>query len=324
MRLAQLSQTGDFERGTAALARMLEDPFIAFLDGASAFEQDATDFDYRPVSATGTIQGRDIGGEYTPSTEEPNDKQTGALAMMGDALHIDISHIEDDRRGLRDLGGWIDKKLNKKFVGWRTGLSVRFFNGSGAGTPRQMKGWKTIYNGTDNLPGFGITGVLDAAGYASGAPDSLDLSDPANWNLFVEIMEFALSQVDDPQGIAMNKELYARARTIAREKNLLGTTRNHLDQPLLTWGETPMIRLRDGCITNTEPDNAETPATNTTSLYIMSPAEGRMCVATNSGLWWYEDMPLESKQSGQIRWEFRGENRVEEENAARRLRNLLV
>ncbi len=322
MRLAQVSNVGEFERGTAALSRMLEDPWIAFLDGASAFELEPTDYDYRPITGTTTVQTRGAGGSYTSTDEAPDDRLTGALAFHGDSQDVDISYIEDDKRGLRDLGGWLDKRIGKKFKSWRNGLVGLSFNGTGAGTPRQMTGLKTIYNGSSNLPGFGITGVIDAASYASGAPNSLDLSDPDNWNIFVRIMDFAIAQVENPLGIPLNKEMYATVRMIAREKNLLGTTRNHLDQPLETWGTTPLIRMVDGAITNTEPDNAGVPVNETSSIYVLSPGEGRIAVVTNSGLYWHEKDHQEGKESGRIEWEMRLENKVEEENAGRRVRNL--
>lgn len=324
-RLASVSNTGGYERGAAALAYLLQDPYIAFLDQYNAFEEDTTDFDYRPDDGSGSIQERALGGAYTPSTETPAGRQNGALALMGDGLQIDISHIKDHESGKRDLGGWIDKRLNKKYRGWRGGLVQRMFNGTGAGSPRQMTGWKTIFDGSTNLPGYSITGVIDAAGYASGSPDSLDLTDKANYPLFVEIMDFIIAQVDDPRGLCMNKEMYARMQTIAVELNLMGSVRNHLDQPLLTWKDTPMIRLRDGAVTNVEPDNAGTPVNNTTSIWVQSPGEQRLAVVTNSGLEWYEDIPtMETKQSGQIRWEFRAENKAEDENACRRARNFKI
>ena len=323
--LTPISQVGDTERGSAALARLLEvSPVIRFLDGASAFEVDATDFDWRPDDATTTVQTRAAGGSYTSADETPSSKQNGSLAFHGDSLDIDISHIADDQRNLRDLGGWIDRRLGKKYTSWGKGMEAKLFNGTGAGSPREMKGLKTIFDGVTNLPGYTITGVKDATSVLSGSPDSFDLTVEANYDPFLELLQFTIAEVENPQGILCDKELFARVSTIAQKNHIKGESRDQFGRPVVTFDTIPLIKVLDGTITNTEPDNAGTPVNNTTSLYVLSPGEERLSVVTNSGLYFNEKLHLESKESGRIEWEMRCEWKPEEKNAGRRLRNIKV
>lgn len=323
--LAAVSQLGDSERGPAALARLIEiSPLIRFLDQHGAFELDATDFDWRPEDGTTTVKTRALGGAYTASTQTPSAKQTGELAIHGDQLDIDISHIADADRGIRDLGTWIDKRLGSLYKSWAKGFEAKLIYGDHTATPAEIKGLHNIFDGSTNLPGFSITGVVDAASALSGTPDSFDLSNSANYDAFLELVQNTLAQVEDPRGIACNKELYARMSTIAREKHIRGEARDQFGRPVVTFDGVPLIKVLDGTITNTEDDNAATPVAETTSLDILSPGEQRLSIVTNSGLYFNEKLHLESKESGEITWEVRAQWKVEEKNAMRRIRNIKV
>jgi len=292
---------------------------MQFLEQNSGFEQDATEFDFRPDDETTTVKGRELGEVYESVREEPSAKETLALALHGDRMHVDRSHVEDDRRGLRDLQGWLERRLGKLYRSWAKGFEAVLFNGDHTATPAQMKGLSKVYNGTTNLPGFGITGVLSAHNYTDGADQSMDLGDSANWDAFFEMMYLALSEVDDPKGIVVGKELYARVNTIARERHIRGESRDLLGRIIPNWDGVPIIRAKDGTIPTNEA-NADASATDTTSLYILSPGEQRLSVVTNSGLYFNEKLDLETQEGMGIEWEIRSQWKVEEKNAGRRVR----
>src|SRR5690606_4044452 len=102
-------------------------------------------------------------------------------------------------------------------------------------------------------------------------------------------------------------------------KHILGETRDQFGNPVPTFGGVPFIKLLAGSITNTEPDNAGTPNTNTTSLVITSAGEGRVSVVTNSGLDFRDIGELEGKESERMTWEIRSQTKVEEERSILRV-----
>lgn len=323
MRLAPISTVGDSERGRAALALLLTaDPFIAHMDAVGAFEQDTMAFNWRPDDATGVIQRRDLGGAYTPANQTPNALQVAEQALMGDSIQADIALIRDQELGGNRMELWFDKRLRTRFLDWAEKLGVQFWQGSGAGVPRQIKGLINIFNGTDDLPGFtGEKGVLEAHTMA-GVANSLDLTDEANWGAFIRVMIAAVAKVKNPTAISCNKELYGMMTIIAHEKHIKGESRDQFGVAVPTFNGVPLICLPDGCITNIEPNAAGTPANNTTSLFISGLAEGRGAMVTNSGLYFNEQKRPGTDQIELIDWEFRGEWKFEDKRSARRLRRI--
>lgn len=325
--MAQLTQlsTIDSERGRAFLAAMLERrPYLRFLEEHSAFEEQGTEFLYYIIAGKARLQRRALGGEYDLEDRTPSAPETGRLAFVGDSIDVDRSHREDERRGLLDIDRWIDKELTKAAPVFAKLLVQDLFQGSGAGTPRQITGLSTILDGTTDVPGFetGFKGTIDAANYASG--NSFDLTDDANWDPFIEALELWLAEVDDPRGIVVNRVLGARLTSIARNRHMLGEGRDLFGRPVPTFNGVPIIREDTSIIPNDEPDNASTPAENTTSLYIESPGEGRRAVVTNSGLQFDDLEVLEKKESERVKWEVRADNVIEERDSIRRVRNIRV
>lgn len=319
--LTSLSQLNDSERGRAALGILLsEAPMVQYVDRVSAFEEDATDFDYRPVDGDETVQVRALGAGYTPTATTPESKITGTLANHGSALTIDISHLSDAQRNLRDINAWLDKKLPREVKSWAKGYNNLLFNGLGTGG--NIKGLAKIFDGTTDLPGFtGHKGTIDATDFA-GSADSLDLTDSANWPGFIRLMHAAFAQVDDPTGIHMNREMYGIMQNIATEYHIKGESRDQFGKPVDTFNGIPMIRQLDGAIPNDEPDNAGTPATECTSLYITGLAELKGAIVTNSGLYWKDFDVLEAINSGEFLWEIRSKWKFEEKNALIRVMKL--
>ncbi len=324
--LAPLSNLRDSDRGRAMLAIILTaSPFLRFLEANSAFEEDATNFDWLPVSGTSSAQARDIGGSYTATQETPGSRLAGLLAMHGDAQMIDESHLADAARGLRDVPVWFQKQLVRKGTSFGEAFEGLLFNGTGTGTPLQIKGLLNILDGTTDLPGFsGKKGVIDARTYG-GSGVSFDLSGSTNDAAFLEGLELSLGEVDNPTGIVANRKLAARITTIAHRSRKIDITQDQFGQRITTYDGVPIIQVKDGTIKNDEKDNTPTtPLTNTTSYYIMSPGEQRVSLVTNSGVDYHEHDHPDNKEVNKERWEIRSAWKIEQEVAIRRVRNIKI
>lgn len=321
MQLAQLSQL-DSERGRAALALLLDgDPFLRFLEAHAAWEEDATTFDWRPIDPSQALQTRAIGGEYTPDDATPAALVADSLALHGFSIDIDETHIADANRRLRDLDIWLDKEVSRRVRRWSKLFGNALF--VGAGTTTLLKGLSKILDGTTDLPGYaGETGVIDAADFLAGAPDSFDLSNADNWATFIEKLIRYRGEVPGAKGMVMGPELFARMYTIAQQKHILGEQRDTFGVPVTTFAGLPMIEAIPGTILATEPDNNDVPVANTTSLYIMRPGEMDLSLVSNSGLHFDDDIDLEKKESRRIKAEIRAKWKIEEKDSIRRFRNI--
>lgn len=322
--LTPISNLRGSSRGAVALGKLLMvSPFLRFLDSASGWEEDATNYQYKVKEGTLTVQARDLGGSYTSATLTPVGNQTGVLYMHGFQIDIDQSHIADDARGLRDLGGWIDSEFPEEVDSFARLYEALLFNGSGAGTPSQIKGLKTILDGVTNVPGFGITMVINAKDAATSG-DSLDLTDSANYDAFEEYLSKWVVQVENVTGLVMNPTLRAKMTTIAKRRGNYGTTLDQFGKSVPTFDEIPMYTVLDTSILNTEPNDNVVPVNDTTSLYIMSPGEKNFSIVTNSGLDFEDYEILPDKQSGRLKGEIRASIKIQKRNKVRRVRNIKV
>ena len=329
--MATLSQLSNLEteRGRQVLALLLQhSPFFRFMEDNSAFAEDGTDFQSRPVDASTNVQTRVLGGKYTSADVVPADAVPQSLGFHGDSFDVDRSHVADEERGLRSVDAFFRKYFPRRVRDWAKGLERLALRGSGTkdANGREMKGLLTILNGQDDLPGYtGHTAVIDAVQFLSTSPASLDLTDEANWDPFMEGLE-QLMYLVGAEGILANRQLGAKMTTIARNNHIRGERRDRFGQPVTTYDGTDLVRLNDGSITNSEPDNASTPNTNTTSLVLAAPAEGVYDITTNSGIEFddFDREVLEEKRSERAQWEFRGETNIEEKWAVLRVRNIKV
>lgn len=320
--LTSLSQI-ESERGRAALGiLLLQAPLTRHLDQQSAFEEDATDFEWRPASATSTLGGRGIGEGYTASAHVPEDKETGSLNFVGDALRIDLSHLADAQRNLRDIHAYIDKWLPRKFKSWAREFDKGLWTSAGGGD--LIPGIDTIVDGATDIPGHtGEKCAIKASAAAYANDVSLDLTDKDTWPVFVRLLQDAMAQVPDPTGLHMNRRLYGIMQGIATDYHIRGEARDQFGRPVTTFDGVPMIPHLEGAIASNEPDaTPTTPLTNTTSLWVTRFAEGSASLVTNSGLYWKDFDVLEELQSGQFVWEFRAQWKIEDPDAIRRVMHL--
>lgn len=316
-------------RWSAAIASLLTiSPLLNMLEGYSAFELDATDFDWLPVTATSSAAPRGVGGSWSAADIVPGAKQTGTLKFHGDRIDIDITHLADADLGLRDIPIWFQKVLKQRLIAFARAYEGKLMNGTGL--DNNITGLSVIMNGDDNLPGHSVTRVSNAALYSvDSTPKSLDLSLGAtnyakNIKRFMELLDMSIADMDHGSGICMlmNSAMYARMSTIAADQHIKSADRDTFGVPITTFNDIPMFPLIDGVITNTEEDDTDTPVSETTSLYLLSPGEMRTSLVTNSGLAYWEYPFTQAKESGQEKWEIRAAWKIEEPKSVLRLRNI--
>lgn len=324
--LRTLSNLNGSARGQAALGILLDRALLLrFLEQQSGFELDATTFDSFPIDGSGTLQTRAIGGAFNATDKAPPARVGGQLAIYGDKINIDISHRADARQGLRDMDVWIEREASRRVRDLAAKLDAAVMNDPGTGTT--MKGLSKILDGATDIPGFaGKKGVIDARSFG-GSGNSFDLTaaaTAAQHDAFIEGLEKALIEVPDCKGIVVNRTLAARITTVARRAHMLGESRDLFGRPVPSFNGVPIYSVSDTAIPVNEPSNGGTPTTDTTSLYLLNPGEGRLSVVTNEGLYYQEWDHLEAKESSQEMFELRMAWKVEDPDAVRRVRNIKV
>ena len=324
--LASLSNLNGSTRGQAALAiLLLRSKMLRLIEQRSAFELDATDFDYQAVVGQGNLQTRAVGDGFTAAAKVPPNRLTGKLAIYGDKITIDRTHRADAAAGLRQIDVWLEKEAAARVRDIGGKLDNAIMNDDGSGT--KMRGLSKILNGVNDIPGFaGMKGVLDARTFGGGG-NSFDLSlanGAAQHDALIEGVAAAIMKVPDATGLQMNQTLAGRFTTVARRAHMLGEARDLFGNPVDTFNNLPINVLSDQAITNAEPDNAGTPANNTTSLYIERLGEGSTSLVTNEGLYYREWEELEDKVSSQEEFEIRMAWKIEDPESILRVRNIKV
>ncbi len=324
--IGSLSSLGDGERGRAVLAKMLQiSPFLRYLDKVSGWQEKSTDFIYRVVQGSLSLQRRALDATVTTTGKVLGETtpETGVQAAVYFQIDIDQTRLADDAKQLVPLGPWIDTQLEEDVEVFTKALESEIFNGSGAGTPRQMSGFKTLLNGTSDVSGFtGNTMVIDAATWATG--NHLDLTSSSNDEAFKEKLRTEIRKLDQCTGIMMHPFMYARMATILERQNSLQTTVDQFGMSVERFAGVELIPLLDDTITLTEPNNATTPLTVTTSLYLMSAGENRVSIVTNSGLEFEDYEGLQDRKAGRLRGEIRAEPVIMKPRVIRRVRNIKI
>lgn len=324
--LAELSITNT-PRANDILTNMLRwSPLIRFLEERSAFVLDATTFDNYPEVSEGELQTRGIGQGYTTNGELPPDRETGDMGFQGDSLSIDRAHVRDHNEGLQPIGPWIDRRLPSKTKKWAKLVEKAIIQGDGTKgqNERTYTGWQTILDGASNVAPYNTTMVIDAVDFLSSNPNALDLTDPAHQEAFMRAMEEILAHFDNP-GVVSNRQVASMLGSMARDRKRFGNDYDSFGNKVEQIDGNRIVRLNDGSITNTEPDNAGTANLNTTSTYICSAEPGLFSFKTH-GLEVEDELDeiLEEVRSGKIEWELRGDNVIEDRYALWRIRNIKV
>lgn len=283
------------------------------------FDLGATEGQYRPSAGSQSLAARALAGEYTAEDLSQAQLISAMLKIHGFILDYDESYEADHDLGVGiDIDRWLRNELSYRAIDTREEIEKLIV--AGDGQTNNMAGIATILDGDTNIPGLGITGVIDAA---QGSDDSLDISAEASWDTFLELFEKWKNEVKDVDLIICNRSMAARLTTMARKFHRYSQPTDMFGRPVQMIDMIPIVRVDDSVITNTEDDNNATPVAETTSIYLAKNRVGYWTVKSNSGLatWDVGELPGE-KMSRSWKFEVRGRNEIRHKYAIRRVRNI--
>ena len=287
------------------------------------FKLKATEHQYRPAAGSQSLAARALSANYTPASMTPAAVLAGTLAAHGFFLKYDQSYKADHDLGIGiEMDQWFNDNLEDK--AYDTAMAIEALIIAGSGSGNNMAGLTTILDGSTNVPGLGITMVIDALTGSGLSGDSFDLTASANFDTFLEQLDKWKAEVAGADAIICNHSTAARLATIARIKNSWGQGVDSLGNPVDTINRMSIIPVDDTVLTKTEEDNAGTPNENTSSILVIKNAEGLWNINSNSGLGFYDHGELDGEQQEGIGFEFRAKNEIKRKRAIRRVRNLKV
>lgn len=287
----------------------------------NTFVPEGTEYQYRPASGGQSVGDRAINTNFTGSDLDPAALIAGTLAIAGFILDYDLTYKRDADNGLGiDMDSWYDQELVERAIEVSDAIVQRIVAGSGASN--QMAGWSTILDGSTNIPGLGITGVINALTGSGLSGTSFDLSAEANWGKFLEQYEKWIAELGGDVMVVANKSMKARLATIARKFNSWGQGVDRFGKPIDQINTEEIVKVDNSVITNTEPDDAGTPNNDTTSIYLVTNRVGHANINTNSGLAFYDVGELEDDMAERIKFEFAGSHEIRTKRAIRRVRNI--
>lgn len=315
--LSNFSATSPSGRGANALGIALnESRFLTWLEGVSGWELAGVRSAFSPVESAITGTTRGLGANFSRTTIAPGNDTSITLAIYGDAVNWDVAYTDDVQRGLQNTTVWFNKEIVRRFRNVVKTLEAAMFNGDG--TLPQMRGLKTMATALPGFSGSVNNRVMDAA---VGGGDSLDISTAQGLLKLPEILDEAVALVPNANGIIVPQRLWSRISTLGRSIAGMGETRDQFGVPYVTWNTIPLVPVLDGTITYNEPDNAGSPATNTTSLYVLRAGEGLTSFVSNSGLY-YRDGTVAGTEKTEEQFEFRLNTKCEEPDSILRVRNI--
>jgi hypothetical protein len=287
------------------------------------FKLKATEHQYRPAAGSQSLTGRAFGNNYTAASMTPAAVIAGTLSAHGFYLKYDQTYKDDYELGIGiHMDEWYEDNLDDK--AYDTALAIDALIIAGSGTGNNMAGLATILDGTTNVPGLGITMVIDALSGSGLSGNSFDLTTADNYDTFLEQLDKWKADVMGADAIICNESMAARLTTIARVKHALTWTKDEFGKPISQVNGLSIIPVDDSTITKTEPDNAGTPVNDTTSIYVIRNGEGGWNINSNSGLAFYDHGELPGEQQEGIGFEFRAKNEIKRKRGARRVRNLEI
>ena len=273
-------------RGRLMLGYVLAaSPFLAYMESQSAFQMEGLEYRYRPVGEAGTLQLRPEGGAFTVTQETPGPYTDAGLKIYGDAQAIDTLRMVDAEKGRSGTDEWLKKQLQKKGTRFGKELEKEFFQATGA----------------TRLTSVGALAAANSRTVAAG----IDLTNAANDEAFLEMLELELAKVPGAKALMCHPKLAARLLTIGfRAKRIAGETREALGQRLKQYDGLDLVRLN----TATSPIAAD----GTTSLHIVAPGENQFSIATNSGLYYMAWDHQDNKESNKEVWQMSLNTSLEE------------
>lgn len=305
--------------------------FLTWLESVGGWELDATDFDWLNVGGTADLRNIAESGTWGEfSAINSTARKTGSQAIYYDGFTVSSMRNIDQDRGLRQQDNWIYKTRLAKHRAFARALEKAVFVDDG--TSNKMVGITKRLDGT-RLIGYEDTNLwtddeakrkFNAAKKAkSPTAKTMDLTDEANFDGFIELMYEAKAKMDNLKGIVIPDALRPRLTTILRKTGLLTPNQNY-EREIVNFDGTPIISVPNSVIPQNEPDDTATPLTNTTSMYFLSPEEQRFSIVTNSGLWYNEYNHRENKYQDKEMYGINMQTKIEDNKAVLRVHNIKV
>lgn len=307
----ETADIGASERGQAAAGVVLqESAVIGYLDRVSGFSVDATDHRYYPTDQRSSGQGRALGDNYTRTNVTPGPAQTGRLSFYGDAITVDISHRRDEELGLEMVDERLDADLMERVVDWSEGVDMKLVGGDSGVTATDIDGLATILDGSAVAGFSNYTGYYDPTGHFGGG-NFVDLTDEANWDLAIEMLQLVLGRIRGrANGILCNEYAHTRWTTICRRKHVLGEARDQFGNMQPAFGGVPFVQVDDEAIPSDEA-NKNASATDTTSLYVARAGQATgLSLSTNASLYFRDIGEMDEQEKETVRWELRGKWKI--------------
>lgn len=309
------------DRGRSFISQVIEQSPV--LRAMQNFSMSATDDQYRPSVGGQTLAARQLAGGYTAGNLTPAALIAAQLRIEGFVLDYDESYEKDHETGLGiHLDAWLDRELRERAYDTAKHIEKSLIKGNGG--QNDIIGLAEILDGQTDIPGLGITGVVDATTLTGVNAVSLDLATAANQELFVEGLEKVVQELDAFQFLLCNRSMAARLTTIAQKFHKYTVGLDEFGQRVEFYAGVPIVRVENDVITNTEPDNTTvTPLDNTTSIYIGANNPTPWAIKSNSGLAFWDVGELQDvKMSRRVKFEFRGRHQINTKRAIRRIRNI--
>lgn len=325
MRILQATQQVNAAQGITPTARaqnfyqrVLD--ISQFLRLSENFRIRATEHQSRIAEGSQTLANRAINAEFTAADVDPAAIVSGLLKIAGFKLQFDETYETDLNLGVGiDLDRWFDDNLEDKIYDTAKAIEKLIFAGSG--TSNEIEGLLTILDGT-NVSGFSQTFVIDALTGSGLAGDSFDLSDPANYDVFLELWDQWIQEVEGNMLAYVNRKMSGRLTTIFREQKTMQRSEDQFGNPVTVVDGINLVVLDNDVITNTEPDNNGTPNTDTTSIVLASSNEAMYSINTNSGMRFRDVGQVQGAAKPSMDFEFRAKNEIRRQRAVRRIRNI--
>lgn len=299
------------ERAATFVSRVMEESPL--LRALMNFVWRATEHKYRPAAGGQTLNPRGLGGSFTASDLTPGQLQSGMLAIAGFILHYDEAYEKDHELGLGiDMDSWLDQELAERAVDTAEDIETRLL--SGDGTNDDIKGLLEILDGETDLPGLGITGVID--GGETQDTDYLDLTDENKFSEFLELFEKWKQELREAGILITNRSMAAKLTTIARKFHQYSWDRDAFGERIEMIDGIPIVRVID---------EAMPLADGVGDIILAANREGHWNIGSNSGLafWDVGELPTE-KMSRAVKFEVRAKHEIRTKRAIRRIENIRV
>jgi hypothetical protein len=308
--LASLSTVvGTTGRGQAAVGLIIaSSPIFRILEETSGWESQPYEFPYVTAASTATAEPRALNSDFDVDIEGPAPKNLGTQALYGFSTAKDIVFELDAAKGLGDTESRIIKKHNANLRKFGKSFANELFIAENVASPanNRMDGLRKI---SATLPGFGVSRTQNADS------DVLDVTTAEGLIALHDLLFETRALVEEPNALVVNHTLGARIEWLAREYRVLGTE-TVFGRPTPSFDGIPIIKVSEGAVPNDEPSGNATPVANTTSFYWLGLGEGRLSLATNSGVYYreWEHTPQgeKSKELTAIhaRWKCEDENSI--------------